>query len=50
MGFFKWFREKKEEQLILEREIKIILHNIRFGMKEIKSLIELSLMRTSKKK
>ena len=42
MGFFKWFKSVKEAQVRLKREI---LHEV----KEIKSLLELSLIKTSKR-
>ena len=49
MGLIKWFRLIKEEQIRLERESKIHLFNIVKELREIKSLIELSLIRVPKR-
>ena len=46
---FSEFMEIKREQLGLERAMKITLLNIRFELKEIRSLIELSLIKTKGK-
>lgn len=46
--FFKWFREIKEEQVRLERGIKILLFNILTQIKEIKALNELNGMRVER--